>query len=406
MRRRAVVVLTLLPVLASLVLAACGGSAVRRDKDGNPIDPKTGGQATTSPVTRPGESPGKTTESTGPLLSADVLVFSRDTLQSGVVEAIKALPGVAATTVFSMGQIYNGEQPITYAAVDPATFRRFTPPGTAQTPDVWKRLARHEMAIRPALGEKLVDPHGYIALGNGEEAEKIHVGAYADLTAPAPARTWVDAVVDESWAKRLHMPAGNALLLSMGNNAVEPIQKKLRALAGADVSIQILAHVFDISAVQTAVLTGTSLASAVGSFSYTANSNGTVNPDPRWVSTYIRREQVPILGMVTCNKVMLIQLRAALTEIVQRGLAGKIDPKDYGGCYYPRYIARDPSKGLSFHTWGTAIDLNVQGNLRGTVGLMDRSVVSIFKKWGFNWGGTWRYTDPMHFELARVVRVK
>ncbi len=47
--------------------------------------------------------------------------------------------------------------------------------------------------------------------------------------------------------------------------------------------------------------------------------------------------------------------------------------------------------------------MNVPGNGRGTVGEMDREVVSIFKKWGFAWGGDWSYTDPMHFELAQVV---
>ena len=45
-----------------------------------------------------------------------------------------------------------------------------------------------------------------------------------------------------------------------------------------------------------------------------------------------------------------------------------------------------------------------QGTVGGTVGEMDRTVVSIFKKWGFAWGGDWSYTDPMHFELARLVR--
>jgi hypothetical protein len=75
----------------------------------------------------------------------------------------------------------------------------------------------------------------------------------------------------------------------------------------------------------------------------------------------------------------------------------------YDGCYVPRFIARDPSKGLSFHTFGTAIDLNAADNYRGIPGRMDRRVVAIFKKWGFAWGGDWNYTDPMHFELARLV---
>ena len=42
------------------------------------------------------------------------------------------------------------------------------------------------------------------------------------------------------------------------------------------------------------------------------------------------------------------------------------------------------------------------GNQRGVAGEIDRRVVAIFKNWGFAWGGDWDYTDPMHFELARL----
>ena len=30
-------------------------------------------------------------------------------------------------------------------------------------------------------------------------------------------------------------------------------------------------------------------------------------------------------------------------------------------------------------------------------------MVAIFEKWGFTWGGTWHYTDPMHFEANAIV---
>jgi hypothetical protein len=110
---------------------------------------------------------------------------------------------------------------------------------------------------------------------------------------------------------------------------------------------------------------------------------------------------VPILGSVTCNKAMLPQLRAALAEVVSRGLADEIHPEEYAGCYYPRFIAG--STQLSNHAFGLALDFNVPGNLRGTVGQMDRGVVDAFKRWGFGWGGDWSYTDPMHFELNRIV---
>ena len=75
-------------------------------------------------------------------------------------------------------------------------------------------------------------------------------------------------------------------------------------------------------------------------------------------------------------------------------------PEQYAGCYYPRFIAGTTT--LSNHAFGLALDINAVENQRGTVGLIDRGVVAIFQKWGFTWGGDWRYTDPMHFELNSI----
>ncbi len=182
------------------------------------------------------------------------------------------------------------------------------------------------------------------------------------------------------------------------------VKGKLQKVLDKGVTMQTLALEFN-DPVQTAVLSGGSVSEAVGTFNYTPHPDGTVTPDPRWVSTYIRRETMPIIGPVTGNKGMLPQLRAALTEVLRTpGLAAAIHPSQYGGCYVPRFIANDPSKGLSLHSWGMAVDLNVPENQRGTVGQMNRQVVAIFKKWGFAWGGDWNYTDPMHFEMDRVVK--
>jgi len=159
-------------------------------------------------------------------------------------------------------------------------------------------------------------------------------------------------------------------------------------------------------AVQQPLATGGSVAAAVGTFSYRWFADGTVQPDPAWVAANIRTETVPILGSVTGHRVLFPQLRGALSEVVARGLADEIHPEEFGGCYVPRFIARDPNKGLSLHTWGIAVDLNVPGNLRGVPGDINRDVVAIFKKWGFAWGGDWNYTDPMHFELAQIVSAR
>lgn len=153
-------------------------------------------------------------------------------------------------------------------------------------------------------------------------------------------------------------------------------------------------------------VTGGSVAAAVGTFSYRWFRDGSVQPDPAWVAANIRTETVPILGSVTGHRVLFPQLRGALREVVARGFADEIHPEEFGGCYVPRFIGRDPRKGLSLHTWGIAVDLNVPGNQRGVAGEIDRTVVAIFKKWGFAWGGDWAWTDPMHFELARLVRTR
>jgi hypothetical protein len=196
----------------------------------------------------------------------------------------------------------------------------------------------------------------------------------------------------------------NAAIVSTNSFAPQKVRPLLQKVLGSRASIQILGPDLDINAVQTAFLTGGSVAAAVGSFSYRANPDGSVVPDAAWVRSNITTEVMPIIGRVTGHRVMLPQLRAALLEVVARGLSRKI--YHYDGCYVPRFIGHDPSKGLSFHTYGTAIDLNAADNQRGGAGKMDRTVVAIFKRWGFAWGGDWHYTDPMHFELARLVDVR
>ncbi len=340
-----------------------------------------------------------------PLLSSDVLVFSKDTLKKSVVAKIGKLDGVTHTETFSLGQFFAEETGVTYAAVNPSTFRRLTPPGTAQTLEVWKRVADGELAISPKIGKQISDKDGFVKLGSDKGTLKdnfrIHVGAYAQITPTEinPA-TRIDAVLNKRWIGPLHMKPDNAMIFSMGSRSPQSILKELRAITGTATSVQILGPNLDTSVAQTAVLTGGSVAAAVGSFTYTVAGGGRVVPEAAWVNANIRTETLPVVGTVRCHKVMLRQLRMVMLEIQRLGLSKSI--YDYGGCYVPRYIAG--SSTLSFHSFGTAIDLNVQDNLRGVPGKMDRRVVAIFKRFGFGWGGDWAYTDPMHFELAHLVK--
>ncbi|MFL6106846.1 MAG: M15 family metallopeptidase [Marmoricola sp.] len=391
-------VAALLPVL---LLAGCGGTAPKDPKAAAHDSASSSVSATPSSTLADVAMPEPGTFKP-PIYSADILVQSQDPLTPKLLARAKGLKSVVATEQFSLASFYSEEDEVAYAAVDPKTFRHFATSVTAQTPEVWNRVADGEIAITPQLKQELSTTNDSVRMGNDDDAETAHIGAFAPLVD----RSKISAVVNERWADKLHMVKGNALLVSTGENSPLTAQKALRKAVGNRGSVTLLALHFDVDAPQTAILTGGSVARAVGSFTYTANRDGTVNPAASWVRAFIRTEQVPIIGSVTCNKAMIPQLRAALNEVVARGLGPKIHRDEYGGCYVPRYIAKDPAKGLSFHTFGTAIDLNVPGNQRGTVGTMDRTVVKIFEKWGFNWGGHWHYTDPMHFELARIVQAQ
>jgi len=397
-------------VAALVLLAACTGAssdenradpspaAASSSRAGSPsAGPSTVGAGTTPPAGQDFSVPDP-----GPfddtLLTADVLITSTETIPASVRRRIAQLRGVEQAMPFSLASLSSNGRTLSIASVDPGEFRRFTRIEVAQADEVWSRVAGGEVAVDPSVGRKLEEPKGFLTLGTQKGAPEVHIGAYAPLVKS------ISAVVARPRGDQMGMPQANALLVSTGRLTPSVLTGKMKRIIGSHATLQVLALEFDVDVPQTAVLTGTTAADAVGSFSYTARPDGRIVPDPAWVAANIRTETVPLLGAVTCHKVMIPQLRSALEEIISRGLADKIHPDEYAGCYYPRYIGYDPAKGLSLHSWGIAVDLNVPGNQRGTVGQMDRQVVQIFKKWGFAWGGDWNYTDPMHFELASIVR--
>jgi D-alanyl-D-alanine carboxypeptidase len=406
--RRAVAAFTLPTVLA--LTAACTSTSAE-----DAADPGVGGgppsstssptpvrhSASASAAADPDHAVDPPGRLTGRLYAADMLVYSQDSLSADMVRRIRHLHGVTQVERLSMAQVSIENQALNVAAVDPASYRKWAPYASAKTQAVWDRVAGGEVALLPQLKRRLpITGQGYLRLGSSKDAPDLHVGAFAPQIPNA-----VDAVVNEKWGRSLGMKPGNALLIYTGSTSPSSLRKPVGRIAGDKASVQSLDIVaragLDIHAQQTAFLVG-SVGDAVGTFNYSVLGGGRIAPDPAWVAAHITTEPVPILGDVTCNRLIFPQLKAALQDVIEQGLTDKIHPSEYAGCYYPRFIAGTNS--LSNHSFGLALDLNVPGNQRGTVGEMDRGVVAIFKKWGFAWGGDWHYTDPMHFEMNALVR--
>lgn len=391
-------------VAVALVSVACGGSEEPEHPD-DPTNAAGSHGSTTSGVPEPSDRIRPTVEPPGPLDSRlygdDLLVVSDETLPEELVERISSVkvggdPGVEASEQFSLGQISLESKWYNIAAVDPETFRRFAP-DAQYYPEQWERIAAGEISVPEANADRLpMDQDQYLPIGTGEQVQEIHVGAlYREGVGT------IDMLVNEPWGEELGLPEGNALLIHTGTKAPQEVREAIRRFA-PDLSITDLDIVaetgIDPGTYQQAVPVGT-YAKAVGVFRYTPIGGGRVQPEAQWVKEHIVTETVPLLGTLTCNKYMMPQLKAALAEIQSLKLGDEV--YQTAGCYYPRFIQGTTT--LSNHSFGLAIDINSLENQRGTVGQMHPTVVAVFKKWGFAWGGDWSYTDPMHFELREIV---
>ena len=151
-----------------------------------------------------------------------------------------------------------------------------------------------------------------------------------------------------------------------------------------------------------AVLPQMTIKATFGEFAARPLSDGRIDIEERWYRNNIRSASVPVLGRVTCHRAVLPQLRAAMLEIRQSGLAYLVNRNNFGGCYSPRFVNSVPMTRLSHHSWGIALDINVAENAYGTRPDQDPRLVDLLEnEWGFTWGGRWQIPDGMHFEWVR-----
>ena len=136
-----------------------------------------------------------------------------------------------------------------------------------------------------------------------------------------------------------------------------------------------------------------------GDFQIKERDGTWITIDKAWRDKNIETKRVPILGRITCHRLMWEPLLGALNQIVDEGLESDLSIEQFkasGGCYAPRRISRfDAGGSISRHAWGIAIDINTK------TGYKPRTV-EIFNDWGFAWGGTWTSPDAMHFELRSL----
>lgn len=102
----------------------------------------------------------------------------------------------------------------------------------------------------------------------------------------------------------------------------------------------------------------------------------------------------------TCHRLVVPKFQLAFKNVVDKNLSHKI--KTFGGCLNKRLMRGGNT--WSMHSWGIAIDLNVQWNQFGQKNFeMGEDVAKCFEDIGFVWGGRWLGSpDAMHFQYATI----
>ncbi|MEQ8200656.1 MAG: M15 family metallopeptidase [Syntrophomonadaceae bacterium] len=148
-----------------------------------------------------------------------------------------------------------------------------------------------------------------------------------------------------------------------------------------------------------------------GQFHYRNLSGGRIEVDPQWIKANIVTITLPGLNRsVQVNQKAADNFVKAFT-LIKNGTAvvnGRTVPllslvKTMDGTWVTRHVNWDPSRGLSNHSWGTAIDINAANHFRyvdtGTEPNDPNLILweKAFRPAGFSWGNS--YGDSMHYEL-------
>jgi len=101
---------------------------------------------------------------------------------------------------------------------------------------------------------------------------------------------------------------------------------------------------------------------------------------------------------IYCNRDMVEPLSKAFHNLIQTGHVNEL--KTWDGCFNIR--KKRGLASMSLHSWGIAIDVNAFENGLNMTPKLSPGFVKCFTDAGFDWGGTWKRKDGMHFQLSKI----
>jgi hypothetical protein len=124
-----------------------------------------------------------------------------------------------------------------------------------------------------------------------------------------------------------------------------------------------------------------------GEFSLPSLRRG--GPDLAWKKRNLVTRQVPLLGSVTCHRLVIEDLAAATADLQRRKLDRLVDAAEFrrrGGCFGQRLL-RDQDGRLTRHAWGVAVTVGLAVDPAERRPEVDQRLVKTLAGHGFAWAG-------------------
>ena len=214
---------------------------------GGPVVPMLGGnadgvgQAITVPVARdsttgPAKTPSARPVAVAPLRGlrqADLLVVAPFSLSRQVLAAVAGQSTVTVAEPIEAAKIkING----VYAAVlgvDPSTFRGYAAPSTAASDSLWQGVAAGGVAVSYTMGTLDRLSLGGQVTVSGRQPERLPVVAFGTVGIGG-----VDAVVSDSTARSLGVPAGNAIVVTAPPAGVAALTARIKGIVPRGAAVE------------------------------------------------------------------------------------------------------------------------------------------------------------------------
>jgi peptidoglycan DL-endopeptidase CwlO len=159
------------------------------------------------------------------LLQADLLVVAPASLPAGTAAKIRRLPGVLAAQPVDAARIPVNGLLVATLGVNPSAFRGFAARATARSTGLWQNVADGEIAVSYLLGKQEKLPLGRPVRVAGARTEQLRVGGFGTVGIAG-----VDAVVSDSVARSLGIPASNAIVISAPHADLSALMSRVKKL--------------------------------------------------------------------------------------------------------------------------------------------------------------------------------